>query len=710
MSILNIRKKKITGNNTINILCFLFIVHCSLFIVPLHAEHEVSLRVAPVIETPVNIPVFNTGLGANASLDWAFLQFNKFNFGLSAAGSFVSLPFETGDPLNLMSGSLGLFLRYRPFDRFAFRIGGGAGIYQYNRSGENAANLTFSGALGLEFYLLPYFSLFADSSYTYRFFSSEPFNSFGISAGLRINLSEIMSGKTRLHVEKTEQYRVFPVSWAWYENNPVAMVRVTNDEPNAITDVRLSLYMDSYMSQPWTFAVVPYLASGVSIDIPVTALFNEAMMNLTETVNANGQLQTQYRSLGAGKETSSVIQMPIFHRNTLSWDDDRRAAAFVSPNDFAARYFSRYVQTGINNILSVNAGMQNNTPSNVLIAAAMFETLRLYGITYIIVPATSFANVSADESVLDNVSFPYQALHYRGGDCSYLSILFCSLLEAAGIETAFITIPGHIYIAFETGDDFWYAYNDDIIELNGKRWLPVELTAPELGFTGAWRSGARQWRNNGEDARLYPIREAWEIYPSVTVPASGDHLPQMPQWDAINSSLEREVGLFRWGDTARNAAQRERNRLQEETTARRQALVEDITAIIAENNVRDTRVQATAEGVMITLSNIQFAADSWELPDREREKLLGISRVLRNIPNVRLIIAGHTTHIGSVENLLELSAKRAQEVANYLIWLGACRESNITVVGHGGARPIANRNTQAGQAANRRVEITIVDN
>jgi hypothetical protein len=269
--------------------------------------------------------------------------------------------------------------------------------------------------------LSPYLSLLTDANYTYRVFSERygkavPLISFGTALGLRLNLSEIMGSRSRVRIEQTHQYRIFPVSWAWYENNPVARVRVTNEEPNSITDVNLSFFMDTYMNQPWTFAVLPRLASGESVEVPVTASFNEAMMNLSETVIANAIFQIQYRSLGARREISSSIQMPIFHRNTLSWDDDRRAAAFVSPHDFAARFFARYVATAVGNEkLAMRNEQLRNTPSNVLYAAALFEALRLYGISYVVVPATSFVNVSADESVLDNVSFPYQALFYRGG-------------------------------------------------------------------------------------------------------------------------------------------------------------------------------------------------------------------------------------------------------------------------------------------------------
>jgi len=516
-----------------------------LITMPVYAEHEVSLRIAPAFESPVNIPEFFSGFGAALSLDWSFFQFaNNFSLGISAGGSFTSLPYATGEPFTLIGGKAGPFLRYRPQDRFAFRIAANAGAYQYMRGVYNETNLLFSGSLGAEFYLSPYFSLYADGEYTSRTFSSEPLNTIGLSAGIRISLSEIMGGRSRVKVQKTQQYRVFPVSWAWYEHNPVAEITITNEEPNAITDVNLSFFMDSYMSQPFTFATIPRIAAGESIEVPVTALFNEAMMNLTETVSANGTIKVQYRSLGSRIETSSPIQMPIFHRNTLSWDDNRRAAAFVSPRDSSARFFTHYVAGAIETMPP-----QSSIPQNVLYAIALFEALRLHGITYVTVAATAFANVSSDESVLDNVSYPYQALYYRGGDCSYLSILFCSMLEALNIESAFITIPGHIYIAFEIGDDRWLANNADIILHNGKRWLPVEITVPGQGFTRSWRIGANQWRDNlnneqQETSTLYPIREAWEVYPSVTVPSSGDHLPIMPEWDVIIRATTNEIRLM----------------------------------------------------------------------------------------------------------------------------------------------------------------------
>ena len=96
-------------------------------------------------------------------------------------------------------------------------------------------------------------------------------------------------------------------------------------------------------------------------------------------------------------------------------------------------------------------------------------------------------------------------------------------------------------MAFEVGDANWLEGNPDIIELNGKRWLPVEITVPDQGFTRAWRIGTREWRTSGTEATLFPIREAWQFYPPVTVPASGDHHPEMPDRAGILKAMETEL-------------------------------------------------------------------------------------------------------------------------------------------------------------------------
>jgi hypothetical protein len=494
------------------------------FVTPLwalYAENEFALSLSPAFEIPAGKEQFSSGMGAAAALDWAFLSF----MGISAEGGFSSLSTEAGSAFALYRGGMGPFFRWRPFDRWTFRAGAQAGVYQYQWGEYSNARLFAGGGLQGEFHLLPSLSLYAGGEYILHAFSNSSLNTLNLAMGIRLNLSEIMRGEARVQGEKIEQGRIFPVSYAWYKDNPAATVRITNNEPNTITDVNLSLFMDRYMGQPEPFAMIPRLAPGESADAPVTALFNEAMLSLTENVNANGQALIRYRSLGARKETDFSVQMPIYHRNALSWDDDRRAASFVSPRDPAARLFARYVASITDSL------PENGLPRNIRYAAALFEALAAYGINYVIDPASSFVELSEDASAVDSLNYPYQTLYYRGGDCDDLSILYCSLLEVVGVDTAFITIPGHIYMAFDAGFENSAPVdtgNGNYIEHDGRVWMPVEVTVPDEGFYGAWRIGAREWRA-GEERRLYPMRESWAVYPPVTAPGAGDHLPDMPE-------------------------------------------------------------------------------------------------------------------------------------------------------------------------------------
>ena len=54
--------------------------------------------------------------------------------------------------------------------------------------------------------------------------------------------------------------------------------------------------MDNYMRQPALFAVLPHLGGGESRTVPVTALFNEATLGLTENVNVNVNGQGGYNT------------------------------------------------------------------------------------------------------------------------------------------------------------------------------------------------------------------------------------------------------------------------------------------------------------------------------------------------------------------------------------------------------------------------------
>lgn len=70
-------------------------------------------------------------------------------------------------------------------------------------------------------------------------------------------------------------------------------------------------------------------------------------------------------------------------------------------------------------------------------------------------------------------------------------------------------------------------------------------------------------------------------------------------------------------------------------------------------------------------------------------------------------IEGHTDAVGSDSYNLELSRRRAQAVADYLVSKGVERD-RLEIIPLGETRPVAANDTPEGRAMNRRVEINII--
>jgi outer membrane protein OmpA-like peptidoglycan-associated protein len=105
-------------------------------------------------------------------------------------------------------------------------------------------------------------------------------------------------------------------------------------------------------------------------------------------------------------------------------------------------------------------------------------------------------------------------------------------------------------------------------------------------------------------------------------------------------------------------------------------------------------------------SGFLFALDSAVLTAAGRAALDKYVPELKANPNTKVVIAGHTCSLGSDLYNQDLSERRAQAAADYLISRGIAAE-RFTIFGYGEIRPAFSNDTEAGRAKNRRVELTI---
>jgi outer membrane protein OmpA-like peptidoglycan-associated protein len=103
-------------------------------------------------------------------------------------------------------------------------------------------------------------------------------------------------------------------------------------------------------------------------------------------------------------------------------------------------------------------------------------------------------------------------------------------------------------------------------------------------------------------------------------------------------------------------------------------------------------------------NDISFDLNSYAIKPELRSVLDPFANSLREDPQTRLMIVGHTDSSGSAAINNPLSIERAQSVRDYLVARGVA-VTRVETAGRGENEPVADNGTEAGRARNRRVEI-----
>jgi tetratricopeptide (TPR) repeat protein len=551
---------------------FIFTVSVLLVALPLGAENPLALRVQSGAEIPLgtNSELFNLGGTVHLGGEYGFGQQPLFFVAGGLDYSFTPIDAEASLSLVQAGGGAGLYLNLAP--RFSFKLEARGGYY-YGLINDPAGvggptsggNPYAGGGLGLSFLINPTMNLEVGAFYK---------NYLGLFGGITAyaGSSFYLKGRDarRLKLQQTMPIRpdllpgakapapgegidlrqisfipIFPVFCNYYDTNSIGSAVIYNQERKEITDIKLTLLIKQYMDSPKDCQLPSTLAPGASAEIELYALFTDEVLSITEGTKAAADLVLEYRVGNTLYRDMRVETVRFYDRNAMSWDDDRKAAAFVTAKDPVILGFSKNV-TGM--IRDKGSRALNE---NLLTAMGLFEALSLYGVSYIIDPRTPYAEFSQNKEQVDFLQFPRQTLEYKAGDCDDLSILYCALMEAVGIQTAFITIPEHIFMAFSLDmgpEEAEKSFRDsgELIYKDGKAWVPVEITERQGGFLKAWQTGAKQWREHllKDQAGFFPVHEAWAIYEPVGLPGGREDVLQLPPQDRIVATYLAELVKF----------------------------------------------------------------------------------------------------------------------------------------------------------------------
>jgi len=490
---------------------------------PFFSQSQFDIQIKPGISVPTSFSkdgsIFEIGFTAQLMGQLKFKQDSLFF--ANAVINYSNNPTKADNlSMNMISLGIGPGLDLKLFPFLNMQTGLDLGWYVAFGDELVTTNPFASVFIDFSFRISPSFSLSVGSTYQYFLTSSQEqltdlyqgvsfFIGASISPNAKVRPADIDFGDIQF-------LPVFPVFYKYYNDNSLGSISIQNNEKKSIYDVNVSFLVNQYMDAPKDSYYIEELKAEDKIDVPLYALFNMDIMDLTESTMSSAVINIDYtwQETTMHKEVSQTLS--IQNRNAMIWDDDRKASAFVTAGD-------PYVLQLAKNVGGL-VRESSNSPINLnfRIGMGIFESLKDYGISYVVDPLTPYIKLSEDLKAVDSLQFPRHTLNYKAGDCDDLTILYSSLLKAVGMETAFITVPGHIYMAFNLGissDEMKKSFKntEDFIIMEDEVWVPVEITQIQEGFLNAWQIGARLWRENivKSAVKIYPIDSAQEIYQPV---------------------------------------------------------------------------------------------------------------------------------------------------------------------------------------------------
>ncbi len=372
---------------------------------------------------------------------------------------------------------------------------------------------------------------------------------FKMAEGMRNKLS---SNETPLSIIDLQLNELFPSLIKNYADAsvlPIGKIVVANNSNLPITPTSINVFVKDIMDVP-SGVKVPSIVSYSNSTIYLSAIFGEQILKNTEDRNLQLEVVVEYSHAGKKKTISKTEAFVLHGRNAIVWSDKRRLAAFVSPSVQELIDYDKQ-----SDVFFKDAASYGLNP-NILQAMQTYSVLHMNNYIYSPDPIQSYAMVSNHPELLDYLQYPAETMKRKSGDCDDLVTLYSSLLENSGVPTAYIDVPGHVLMAFNSGikaDKLESAgfEADKVIISRNMIWIPVETTLlGKHGFITAWRKGAERYYSalkNGQFPELVSMSDARQVY------SASNYIPEgfIPEkvagnklMDEYNSQLEELLAVM----------------------------------------------------------------------------------------------------------------------------------------------------------------------
>ena len=463
------------------------------------------------------------------SLFYNFAPGLLFNLSFQAELGFFTLDLKSNNKSKLFVSTAFINTKlYYPISKRVnafINIGGGGYLGYFNAELASrqytSTNLAYKFSSGLDINLDYNHKLSLSATYQYLYDKEMPLKGFIYSIGYSYRFGEDPSLRSDdvISIKKISIQNVFSSIYKSYSMNPIGIIRLQNISDDTIKSIKVQVLVNEYMDFPTDSKIYPELKKNEAVVIPLYAVFNNKVLEITEDTPQAMKLKIIYQYENKTKVKIQYEQFRLFNRNAMTWDNTKKLASFITVKDPTIKIFTSTLKQ------KLGKGFTDKYSLNVQTAISFFNLLSEMKIVYSVDPSTPFVQYSQNSSMVDYIQYPRDTLKYKTGDCDDLTTLFCTLLESVGIETALVTVPEHIFMMFNTGltktdYDLIHPNPEHTYIIDGFVWLPVEVTKIGSSFVDSWNNAAKQvnkFKNSPADFKIIKIREAWESYDPVTL-------------------------------------------------------------------------------------------------------------------------------------------------------------------------------------------------
>ena len=282
---------------------------------------------------------------------------------------------------------------------------------------------------------------------------------------------------------------IFPTLTQNYLDHPYAVGKVLNLTDKRITIKPMSKIegLNQDLIQSKTISIAPNDTSEIYFYTIIPDNYSKDKVEIS---------YADFYAVEAEENPEVKFQKPILVNSINAWDGKVSNLKYFIQKDFnfSMSYAKQILSSHKTELDTLNYAYSSFYKSKIIFNSMIKDLVY-----------TSDPRASAE-----SVQFPHQTIELKGGDCDDLSVLFSSLLESVGIETALVDYQGgtgirHVNVLVNTelspdqarlitnNDSKYFIRKNDSGE--DRVWIPVEATSLK-NFDKSWEIGSEKFNSD----------------------------------------------------------------------------------------------------------------------------------------------------------------------------------------------------------------------